>query len=149
MQLASCHWAYDQYISTQWHIYTLFTIVILIFRLYLHIYILQITPPSCSWYNNILACITELHIVTYISFLYIFFILPGSNIIGSGVPNLKIAIVGMLFWIFYNFTIALIINIYLYVNMVSICIFDNRSQCLNQWFRSCINFKLIALIFQS
>lgn len=51
----------------------------------------------CSWYNNILACITELHIVTYISFLYIFFILPGSNIIGSGVPNLKIAIVGMLF----------------------------------------------------
>lgn len=115
MQLASCHWAYDQYISTQWHIYTLFTIVILIFRLYLHIYILQITPPSCSWYNNILACITELHIVTYISFLYIFFILPGSNIIGSGVPNLKIAIVGMLFWIFYNFIIALIINIYLYV----------------------------------
>lgn len=51
--VASCHWAYkhqeeiynpyslpfncNQYISTQWHIYVLYTILILIFRLYLHI----------------------------------------------------------------------------------------------------------------
>lgn len=79
------------------HLYTVHYCDLDIQALFTYIYILQITPPACSWYNNILACITELHIVTYISCLYIFFILPGSNIIGSGVPNLKIAIVGMLF----------------------------------------------------
>lgn len=73
-----------------------------------------------------MVCIIELYIVIYILFLYIFFIFLGSNIIGLGVLNFKIVIVGMLFWIFYNFIIALIINIYLYVNMVFICIFDNR-----------------------
>lgn len=78
------------------HLYTVHYCDLDIQALFTYLY-LQITPPSCSWYNNILACITELHIVTYISFLYMFFILPGSNIIGSGVPNLKIAIVGMLF----------------------------------------------------
>lgn len=73
-----------------------------------------------------MVCIIELYIVIYILCLYIFFIFLGSNIIGLGVLNFKIVIVGMLLWIFYNFIIVLIINIYLYVNMVFICIFDNR-----------------------
>lgn len=66
-------------------------------------------------------------IYSYLYFMFIYiFIFLGSNIIGLGVLNFKIVIVGMLFWIFYNFIIVLIINIYLYVNMVFICIFDNR-----------------------
>lgn len=73
-----------------------------------------------------MVCIIELYLVIYILCLYVFFIFLGSNIIGLGVLNFKIVIVGMLFWIFYNFIIVLIINIYLYVNMVFICIFDNR-----------------------